>query len=76
MRHGIPRATHLCVVPDCAEGVPQGRLMCLPHWELVPGELRRAVWRTWKILKLNFGDPVSRNRYNEARDAAVKAVRE
>lgn len=68
------RLTRGCAVPSCEERIPTSRLMCSPHWEQVPAELRRRVTAAWRIWKLNFLDRVSADRHQSAAEAAVQAV--
>jgi hypothetical protein len=42
------QAAHCCHVPGCDEEVPPDRLMCRPHWYMVPAPLRRLVWYTYR----------------------------
>jgi hypothetical protein len=39
---------HVCPVGGCRESVRADRLMCRPHWYLVPRPLRDAVWAAWR----------------------------
>jgi hypothetical protein len=41
------RHLHRCPVGECGESVAPGRLMCTPHWRLVPRPLQGAVWQAW-----------------------------
>jgi len=41
-------AQHLCHAIDCNIRVPANRLMCAPHWFMVPRILRTEVWRTYR----------------------------
>lgn len=40
---------HLCHAVGCYIRVPTNRLMCAAHWFMVPQEMRRLVWRTYRI---------------------------
>lgn len=39
---------HKCPVPGCKAVITTKRLMCLIHWQMVPGPLQNAVYRTWR----------------------------
>ena len=61
----------------CARLVPHGRLMCSPHWHLVPKPLQVAVWRTWQAYgaRKNPTEGLAQLRaYRQAADAAIEAV--
>jgi hypothetical protein len=66
--------THTCAV--CTKRISPRMLMCWPHWQMVPEDLRRAVTKSWSDL--NFGS--FRNTkgalgvYMAARQAAIYAV--
>lgn len=65
---------HLCHARDCARAVPPRLLMCKPHWRMVPAELQRRVWATYRR-----GQEVDKRpsmAYLDAANAAVKAVAE
>lgn len=40
--------SHLCHAVACERPVPPAILMCAAHWRMVPGELQREVWRTYR----------------------------
>ena len=40
--------THECPAPECRVRVNDNALMCYWHWFLVPGQIRSAVWTTWR----------------------------
>ena len=61
-------------------GVPRGRLMCPPHWRLVPKPMQLRVWRTWEALTpAAHGTPEQRINqiadYRAAADDATAHVR-
>lgn len=61
----------------CDRLVPHGRLMCSPHWHLVPKPQQVAVWRTWRAFgaRKNATEGVGLLReYRQAADAAIEAV--
>lgn len=37
-----------CPIPGCETLIPFDKLVCHPHWCLVPGPLRRRVLETWR----------------------------
>lgn len=39
---------HLCHAVGCNERVLPSRLMCPPHWFMVPRALRTRVWRAYR----------------------------
>lgn len=40
--------SRLCPAAGCHRPVSPDRLMCRPHWYLVPKPLRDVVWATWR----------------------------
>ncbi len=66
-----------CVVPGCSRKVTADKLMCWPHWKLVPPALATAVYRDWHALQ-RTNDPEARARvlgyYEASRQAAIDAV--
>ena len=40
-------ASHECPATGCTRRVAPHMLMCKPHWYMVPGLLRTAVWEAW-----------------------------
>lgn len=74
-----------CAAEGCAANVPAGKLMCLPHWRSVPGEIRAEVNSAWNAHRTNVGRQLrpgfdrallqsSRARYEAARTAAIDSV--
>lgn len=63
---------HRCHARNCALLVPPGLLMCRRHWYMVPTELRRAVWSTYRVGQCDDRRP-SRE-WLEAAKAAIEAV--
>lgn len=39
---------HTCHAKGCPKNIPPKLLMCLRHWRMVPRELQRAVWATYR----------------------------
>ena len=63
--------------PICGAPIRRGRLMCLPHWRMVPMDMQRAINRRWKDWRTSrYGHPAisALGAYNRAYDAAVQAV--
>ena len=65
---------HLCHAIGCETPVKPELLMCLKHWRLVPYQLQRAVWRTYRPGQCDDMDPSAE--WHTAADAAIKAVAE
>jgi hypothetical protein len=63
--------SHPCAVPACGRYVATERLMCPPHWRLVPVLLQAAVYATWANRKAALGGP----HYREAVEGHEAAVR-
>jgi hypothetical protein len=63
---GSQPTAHLCPAGGCRAKVRADRLMCAPHWRLVPYRLRAVVWATWRS-GAGAGSP-------EHRDACAAAV--
>ena len=66
-----------CPVPDCTAHTQPGRLLCLPHWRLVPYPLQKDVWNTWRAYtKASGADALlaARKPYYDAREAAIAEV--
>lgn len=64
--------THSCAAHGCDLQIFDGRLMCRRHWGMVPAELRRRVWRTYRPGQEKDGDMAPE--YRAAAKAAVAAV--
>jgi hypothetical protein len=65
---------HHCHARGCKTAVAPNLLMCLPHWRLVPQELKRAVWATYRRGQEIRKDPTPE--YLVAARAAIEAVAE
>lgn len=65
-------SAHTCHARDCERAVAPKLLMCLPHWLMVPGELRAAVWANYVPGQEVRKDPT--RDYLAAARAAVEAV--
>lgn len=64
--------THHCHAKGCGTEVPPRMLMCLKHWRLVPKDLQRRVWATYREGQEEDKRP-SRE-WHTAADAAITAV--
>lgn len=62
-------ASHHCIMSNCAQEIPANRLMCRPHWKMVPQELQRAVWKHYRP-----GQEVDRNLSCDYMIAAKRAI--
>lgn len=63
---------HTCHAQGCETAVPPKPLMCLKHWRMVPRELQRAVWATYRP-----GQEIDKRpsrEYLEIARAAIQAV--
>ena len=69
-----PIGSHRCHAIGCETRVPPRLLMCAPHWRMVPRELQRQVWATYRDgLEI---DKAPSPKYLDAQQAAIAAVRE
>lgn len=66
------RPLHLCHARGCTTAVDPRLLMCGPHWGLVPLDLQRAVWVSYRRGQELRKDPSPE--YIEAAKAAIEAV--
>lgn len=65
-------SAHHCHAKGCPKIVPPKLLMCLKHWRMVPRELQKAVWATYRP-----GQEVDKRpseAYLKAARAAIDAV--
>ncbi|MEW6775366.1 MAG: hypothetical protein AB1405_03680 [Bdellovibrionota bacterium] len=63
---------HYCHARGCHREVAPKLLMCRYHWKLVPGKLKKDVYRHYVPGQEIRKDPTPA--YLEAADAAIKAV--
>lgn len=63
---------HRCHALDCDVPVAPELLMCKPHWELVPENIKRAVWGSYRNGQCDDKKPSAE--WHEAADAAIGAV--
>lgn len=69
--------SHGCRAEGCSTVVADDRLMCAHHWRLVPQNVQRAVYASWRAVRSTRGPKrleVGRN-YVAAVCAAVESVR-
>ena len=64
--------THICHARGCDVPCKPEMLMCLRHWRMVPLNLQRAVWKTYRPGQCNDKRPSSE--WHAAADAAIAAV--
>lgn len=64
--------SHLCHAVACERPVPPAILMCAEHWRMVPGELQREVWRTYRPGQERDKHPSAA--YVQAQKRAIEAV--
>lgn len=65
---------HKCHADGCQVSVPPKMLMCLMHWRMVPGNMKRAVWATYRPGQERDKNPT--REYLAAAQAAIQAVYE
>lgn len=63
---------HTCHAIGCATEVPPERLMCLRHWRLVPRQIQKAVWATYRPGQCRDKKPSTE--WIQAARAAIDAV--
>lgn len=61
--------THECPIDGCDEPVDYARLMCYPHWRMVPPKLSAKLYQTW-----DRGRGAGTKDHQKAMKEAVKAV--
>lgn len=66
------RDEHHCHARGCGVATKPEMLMCLKHWRMVPREIQRRVWATYRAGQCDDKD-VSRD-WLSAADAAIEAV--
>lgn len=64
--------THRCHATGCEKHIPPRLLMCPKHWSMVPGLLKRAVWRHYVAGQEVRKDPTPE--YLIAASDAINAV--
>lgn len=63
---------HHCHAIGCTTTCVPERLMCLRHWRMVPKDLQREVWRTYRVGQCD--DKAPSEEWHAAADAAIVAV--
>ena len=69
-----PRNEHHCHARGCMVTTKPEMLMCLRHWRMVPRDLQRRVWATYRAGQCDDMEP-SREWFTAA-DAAIAYVAE
>lgn len=64
--------SHVCHADGCNKPIPPAMLMCFLHWKMVPKDLQRKIWATYKPGQEIRKDPTPA--YMDAYRAAVEAV--
>lgn len=63
---------HHCHARGCLMPTRPEMLMCLRHWRMVPKDLQRQVWATYRPGQCDDKQPSEA--WHEAADAAIMAV--
>lgn len=58
----------------CGQTVPLGKLMCLPHWRMVPRELQQRINALWAEVQHDLTGPAFPD-YSAAVRGAAEAVK-
>ncbi len=64
---------HTCHAHGCPVVVPPKRLMCKPHWCLVPKPLQKGVWDNYRAGQENDKKPTAE--YLKAAKTAIMSVK-
>lgn len=64
-----------CQIRVCDQRISLDKLMCAPHWRMVPVPLQRAVYAAWDAVKAGPCG-VNREEHRNACAAAIAAVEE
>jgi hypothetical protein len=65
-------SAHHCHARGCRVPTEPEMLMCLRHWRMVPRDLQRRVWATYRHGQCDDKRPSQA--WHEAADAAIAAV--
>jgi len=65
---------HRCNANDCLARIDGRHLMCTKHWRMVPLELQRKVWETYRSRGTPAGNPAGWASYYEACADAIERV--
>jgi hypothetical protein len=68
------RRDHHCHARGCGVATKPEMLMCLRHWRMVPRDIQRRVWATYRPGQCDDMRPSEA--WHEAADAAIRAVAE
>lgn len=71
-RQGKPLG-HRCHAKGCTVSTKPEMLMCLKHWRMVPRDIQRRVWATYRPGQCD--DKLPTEAWHQAADAAIEAVR-
>ena len=68
-----------CPATDCEMEIPPDRVMCRPHWFMVPKDIRAEVWSAWQTvlnygIGLDGGFQAASSRHDQAKAAAIASV--
>ena len=66
------REAHHCHARNCVVHTKPEMLMCLRHWRIVPRDIQRAVWSTYRGGQCDDMRPSTS--WHEAADAAIGYV--
>jgi hypothetical protein len=42
------REVHTCHATNCNQRIPPCLFMCLKHWRMVPSEMQKRIWATYR----------------------------
>lgn len=63
---------HTCHARNCTRTCAPERLMCLDHWRMVPRDIQRSVWASYRPGQCDDKRPSTE--WHVAADAAIAAV--
>lgn len=64
---------HHCHADGCKVVVPPEKLMCKRHWTMVPPNLQRRIWATYRVGQCDDKNPSTE--WLNAADLAIAHVR-
>jgi len=64
---------HHCSIPGCDREIFGDRLMCQPHWKILPTTLQRRVSDAWRRFR-HSGDVARLSAYEKERTEAIRYV--
>ncbi len=62
-------SVHTCHARGCEKSVPPKMLMCLRHWHMVPRDLQREIWHTYRP-----GQEIDKRPSREYMDVQQRAI--